>query len=289
MNRRPIDVVNIVPGNFCNLRCSHCVNNSGPDRRDKLSESEIETLSAELNRAQPKLILLTGGEPTLHMPLINKILKHLTYDFEVQITTNGWFAKTTEGIERVLSGFLRLDRVQLSYDVFHGSKLQREDVKRLADACTSRGLRFNMTMCISEAMDLVTADELTKEIGHNVVYQKVARIGRAEATDTEFKQPRFDRAVLNKRCSNLSTLTYVHGKGFTFCCGPLVFDTDAPIAHPTVEEHFQSHLRREFETKTFGQLLQDVGGTEAELTPAMSHPCALCHHIQRRGCRAKSS
>lgn len=284
-----IDTINIVPGNFCNLRCSHCVNESGPDRNDRLSEAEIHHLISEINLAQPKLILFTGGEPTLHLDLVNQIIKGLSFlNFEVKITTNGWFSKSDEKLEEILNSFERLNWVQLSYDVYHGSRLSVSDVKRLSKSCISRGIKFNITMCVSEAMDLIKASELSNEIGQDVVYQKVANIGRARKTGTEFKQPRFDRAVLNQRCANLDTISYIHGKGFTFCCGPLVFETNMPIAHTSIETHMKSQIRRTFENKTFGELLQEAGGSEHELTPAMSHPCSLCHYIQRRSHDAKS-
>ncbi len=79
MSNRSFDIVNIVPGNFCNLRCTHCVNDSGPDRSDLLSQSEIEKIAVELNTFRPSLILFTGGEPTLHIDPINELLKRLTY------------------------------------------------------------------------------------------------------------------------------------------------------------------------------------------------------------------
>ncbi|NJL24663.1 MAG: radical SAM protein [Calothrix sp. SM1_5_4] len=196
MNMRSIDMVNIVPGDFCNFSCRHCVNESGPTRSGRLSSAEIELLVRELNQYRPKMILFTGGEPTLHIQVINQILDRLTYSkYEVKITTNGWFAKTEDKLEFVLSSLARLNWVQLSYDIFHGSKLNLDDVRRLAAACSARDLRFNIGMCISEAMDLVEAHRLTKELGLEVIYQKVAGIGRARKTGTEFKHPRFDRSV----------------------------------------------------------------------------------------------
>ena len=290
MSYRPINIVNVIPGNFCNLRCNHCVNDSGPNRSDKLETSEVESIVHELNKLMPKLVLFTGGEPTLHMNLINEIISRLSYpSFEIQITTNGWFAKSEEKLARILDGFEKLDRVQLSYDSFHGSSLNQDDVRRLARACATRNLRFNVTICVSDSLDIIKANQLSNDLGLEINYQKVAAVGRARSNGVEFKQPRFDYSILEQRCPSIDTLSYVHGKGFTFCCGPLVFESDAPIAHETIESHMKSEIRQKFGGKTFGQLFHEAGGKENELTPAMSHPCVLCHHIQRRGRCAKGS
>ncbi len=286
MRRQTIELVNIVAGNFCNLRCTHCVNDSGPDRSDHLTSGEIDLIASELNLKKPKIILFTGGEPSLLTGFINSILEQLTFQFKVKITTNGWFCKNEETMTKALNKFNKLSHIQLSYDAFHGSKLTVENVKSLSRECFRRNLKFNITMCIGNARDLITANQLVEEIGEKIVFQKVASIGRAKKNGISFDQPRFDNTILKKRCSNLDSLSYVHGKGFTFCCGPLVFESQVKIAHSSIAAHMDSEIRRKFETKTFGELLNDTGATEAELTPEMSHPCSLCHFIH---CRSKNA
>ncbi len=74
----------------CNLRCSHCIRDSGPGIRDRLT---WEAAELALNKLAPfgkrALLLLTGGEPTLH-PDIDRIAEMSGALFgSVMVNTNG--------------------------------------------------------------------------------------------------------------------------------------------------------------------------------------------------------
>ncbi len=43
-------------------------------------------------------------------------------------------------------------------------------------------------MCLSTAADLIEANQIAERVGAEVVYQKVAGVGRARKSGVEFKQ-----------------------------------------------------------------------------------------------------
>ena len=224
----------------------------------------------------------TGGEPTFHISIINRILKAHTKieKCAVQITTNGWYAKSAEKIESTLDQFCKLDHLQLSYDQFHGSLLKSEDVRRLADYCQRHGIAMNVSICISDPMQLVFASMVSKETRVPGIFQKVDASGRAKPNNVAFRYPTFEPETLRKKCPNLGQISYICGRGFSVCCGNLMFNGVKPnMAHPTIASHMESKFFKQMKEKTFGELLDETGIDRESLLPEYSSPCRLCEHV----------
>lgn len=64
----------------CNLHCTHCLNNSGKEVSNNLTNQEIRKLIDNLSRAGIQEIRFTGGEPLLHPNI---------FEFIQQATENG--------------------------------------------------------------------------------------------------------------------------------------------------------------------------------------------------------
>lgn len=79
-----------VTGFFCNLRCIHCFNASGPGNREMqpLSREEVRRLIGEAEAAGVRDVVFTGGEPFLH-PDMAEITGDALIKFPVTILTNG--------------------------------------------------------------------------------------------------------------------------------------------------------------------------------------------------------
>ena len=74
-----------VTGTWCNLKCTHCLNASGPTD-PWLKSLDTETVQHHITEAESlgvKEIYFTGGEPFLHKDL----LKLLAYSLQVAPTT----------------------------------------------------------------------------------------------------------------------------------------------------------------------------------------------------------
>lgn len=87
----------------CNMGCSHCMDDCKPTG-EHLSMETFEKVVRFLKWVKPKVILVTGGEPT-ESPHLFDMVKRLSNIMDkkgVCITSNGMFLENTEMTERVL-------------------------------------------------------------------------------------------------------------------------------------------------------------------------------------------
>ncbi len=276
-----IDAFNLVPGFRCTRTCDHCSNDSSPLRSEALSENEVLTIIDQLNKYQPAQIVLTGGEVTIYLDIVERVLKNLKFQFKVTLTTNGSFAGDLNRIERVLSRITNLELVQLSFDKFHGSSIDSKTPQLLKSYCNAKGIRFLLSVCVSEAKDLEFAADAKDKYGCDVIFQKIEASGRAKQTGVQFKYRIFENKVLDQKCPNSGTVSFTPGKGFSNCCSNLIFNHKlAGVASDTIDELVESRFFKESTELTFGARLKELGLSEAALEPMHSAPCTLCEFIE---------
>lgn len=75
----------------CNLACIHCSNDCGSGYRERLSPNDIEALLDWFQDRNTllKMVLISGGEPTLHPDFATIIRIVREYGCDVKIITNG--------------------------------------------------------------------------------------------------------------------------------------------------------------------------------------------------------
>ena len=187
--RVKIKDIAIEVGGRCNFKCEHC--GMGAGENTKLSEKEIFLTQKEILKHKFERLLFVGGETTLYIQEINKVLAGLTTlaNMKVTITTNGYFAKTISAARTMLSTFVRLDSVQLSYDKFHCKFLPFKCVRNLRNACKSLGIDFSVLTAIQDPMDLVLLKTLWKLEGVRVGISKVLPIGNAKKNNIGMQYP----------------------------------------------------------------------------------------------------
>ncbi|WP_333657218.1 radical SAM protein [Tissierella praeacuta] len=98
----------------CNLRCSHCFNNSEVGNDDDMTDEELIRIAKECVELSPVGVCLCGGEPILRGDVIYEIIEILKGNVgSVNIVSNGY--ATNESILRRLkdSG---IDLIQFSLD-----------------------------------------------------------------------------------------------------------------------------------------------------------------------------
>lgn len=81
--------------NKCNFRCKHCFNSSGDESvycfEDELSDNEVLEFSRELCKLGLSQICICGGEPTLRIELVYKVIEMLKKnDIDVNMVSNGY-------------------------------------------------------------------------------------------------------------------------------------------------------------------------------------------------------
>lgn len=100
----------------CNLKCSHCIRDSSPYRDETAETGMIKNALTEIAHRYPEsLVLLTGGEPTLHRHFSELLLFGLQLGLTITINTNGVTSFFNEATLKGLAPHARLS-VQVSLD-----------------------------------------------------------------------------------------------------------------------------------------------------------------------------
>jgi 7-carboxy-7-deazaguanine synthase len=86
----------------CNLNCPWC--DTDISTYEILSVDELyEILMTQMGFNNIKLLVITGGEPTLQMEEVKRLVKELTEDIKIQLETNGSIFEYLPEIEYVIS------------------------------------------------------------------------------------------------------------------------------------------------------------------------------------------
>lgn len=268
----------VLPGFACNFFCGHCI---ARDRaKGRLTPEELEVLSGAIRKYGVKKLGFAGGEPTLHRAAIKKLLALSGFAGAVSLTTNGHFAATVPAAKKELSQYPGLRSVQLSYDKFHAKFLPLSKVRNLHAACAELGLKFSIVLTVQSPLDLVLVSELRELGDFRIGVQRVIPGGEAKKNGFGYKHPAFDRRILSKGCPNRNTMSFLHGYGFSVCCGAPDLPAGAmAYAHRTLEEHARSRFYRLIKTKTFGGIARELRVPLKDLSPECSEPCVLCEKI----------
>lgn len=269
-------------GDRCNFKCAHC--GDGISRNSCLSSRELRFLSEVLRQENFKDILFVGGETTLYVPEINQILSGVRgFSGRIAITTNGYFAASVAAAKKVLSSFLNLDSVQLSFDKFHCKFLPFPHVKNLRKACLDLGLNFSVLTAIQDPLDLLLLEKLWVLGGVKVGVSKILPLGNAKTNKLGMKYPSFDRGVLARKCPSRSNLVYLCSKGFTSCCSILTRNSRfGAFFSDTVGGFYAKPFHRLISGHTFGSLAKLFGADLGGKLPEWSNPCVICSYIFSR-------
>lgn len=83
-----IEVLQVNVGLRCNLSCSHCHVQAGPQRRELMDEPTLRLVSGAARALRPRLVDITGGSPELN-PNLRPFVQALRVDGQaVQVRTN---------------------------------------------------------------------------------------------------------------------------------------------------------------------------------------------------------
>ena len=98
--------------NKCTMNCIHCFENSTPDNKDMMSVRTLEKILMFIksNDMKPKVILISGGEPTEH-PDLTWFIQKLSMQFDMIILlTNGLWLNESSSYQMIksLSRFKKL-------------------------------------------------------------------------------------------------------------------------------------------------------------------------------------
>ncbi len=239
----------IMMGLNCNFACRHCLNSSGPgNRKADFSEVDAESILASI-RENPSIasIGFSGGEPLLYLDQIENLLNSISSirsldSLSISITTNG--SLIPKYFERIKN--LKIDKALLSYDAFHADYLsvrEFEDVV-VQSKMLFKSVEINLVMEGDIDLDLVKKVALDHDI--RVQTSMAVESGRYKLDHGSNQKLRF----ANLQCPNLQDtklikISYFPRKGYSMCCGPLIFDdhkAEDIVAFKSVGEVLNSEM-----------------------------------------------
>lgn len=273
----------LIPGRLCNLRCPHCYNSSSPEHSlERFSDLEIERTVQTLNKHRIQKITLTGGEPTLYLDQLLSILNQLDYDFQVTLTTNGWFVNNEEKLNQILSSIPNLELVQLSVDEYHSSFSRNVPIAKIKNYCNVNNIEFCVIVAIQSAKELLLSQKLSNEFDVQVYFQPIDSCGEARKTKSYFKHQVLDESVLDKKCPNSDALNIMGGKGYSHCCNHLVYNevVNKQYYESTISDLVESNYYKEHIQMTMRERLVKSGISIDQLKPEHSSVCQLCEYIE---------
>lgn len=269
----------VVVGTACNFRCAHCA--SVDDSNYGLTSPEISSIINTINTHHFKSLFFVGGETTFYLPSINRILTAVEKleSKTVRIVTNGSFASNPTAAKKCLSSFLRLTHVSLSYDKYHSKFLPLSSVKTLYEVCKSLNIKFDVTTAISSPTDLAILNTLVLIGKFPVSIQHVMPVGRAK-NKVAMRYPSLDKKVLSYCCPIRNQIFYLCGRGYSTCCGSLIFSGDnKDFVKSTFDKYMSSSFYNVISRYSFGELMQKYNIPLKNLRPEHSVGCTLCTHI----------
>lgn len=140
---------------LCNMKCKHCYASAGKRVNVKeVTEEEIETVIkklAEIVKHSPKLLILSGGEPTLYLDkLIFAIKIAYKYGFNVRVNSNGMII--TDELVNVLKSCNVLTQISIdgasaeSHAMLRGTEESYFLAKKTVDRLVKNNCRVRISM-----------------------------------------------------------------------------------------------------------------------------------------------
>lgn len=274
--------IGILLGNKCNFKCKHCL---GTIDKTDIKETEVYLLTKFINKYKFRELLFVGGEPTLYIKQINKIISRVNNfgEKEIKITTNGSFAKDVKSAEKVLTSFKKIDALQLSYDKFHRDFLPFENVKNLYQTCKKLNIEFSVILTISNPFDLMLVKELRKIGKFLIGVQKVLPIGNAVNNNVYWKDSSFDSRLLYKKCPNFKKIKFFPSKGFSVCCSYLMYNSNLrvikKVSNRNLDIYFESFFYKIITNYNFKEILNKLNLSIDFKDKKIVSECDVCKEI----------
>ena len=148
----------------CNLTCSHCIRDSSPYRDETAETGMIKNALTQIAHSHPdSLVLLSGGEPTLHRHFRELLNFGLQLGLSITINTNGvtsffneWTLKELARHAR-LSVQVSLDGDEAMHDAIRGPDSYRKAVRTLRKL-VEHGIRCSVSTTVVDVDFMARAD-----------------------------------------------------------------------------------------------------------------------------------
>lgn len=189
------DIAYIEITHECNLRCTHCLNNSGIKVLNQLTDEEIFNLIIEFSKAGMQEIRFTGGEPLIHKKVYDFIALAHKLGLYTSIGTNGTLITKDVSKKLKLAGLdkaiVSIDGTEKTHDAIRGEgnyQKAMDGIKNLE--ANEIKVRINAVIMKSNMDDVI---ELAKKLNKNHIHLMIRRFiesgrGRLLTNNTLSKQ-----------------------------------------------------------------------------------------------------
>lgn len=286
----------------CPMTCAHCAASALPASRWRAETLPPATIAAyceefpALHAAGVRRLSLTGGEPVLVLPLVERLANAAAAaGLEVTLVTGLFWARTESGRRRVLDRLEAITHWNISWDLFHRAEVSLEQCVAAATLLCSRGkavsIRYTTANPVSdEDFEAILALAAQVPDGCRIAFQEARPVGRAQ----EAAMPAAPQAE-PPRWPCLSTGPIVLPDGSARPCCSSLYDAP-PDAHPFAARSARGGLVALYEAWRgdplmtliravgFTPLLRDLRERFPHHPLARehpSHPCDLCVALWR--------
>jgi MoaA/NifB/PqqE/SkfB family radical SAM enzyme len=225
----PIDSVEFAYTQKCNIECSHCVNDCGPNKTKKLDFEKILLLLKFLPEFKIDKIGLTGGEPLLYSKEVFEVISTASkHKLKPKLISNGFWGSSRKEAERMVSKLVScgLKSLNISTDKFHLKFVPMQNIVNIFDAARKqKNLNFCLRICFSKSYSVLDFVAENKEYFSKpgkrkpvvVNSQPIAPFGRAFHNIPKEEYITKNR-ILKTKCPFLRLPAINYDGRFFVCC-----------------------------------------------------------------------
>ncbi len=164
--------LNIVTTDGCTARCSHCLMNCTPNKKNKVKFDQIQKCVDQAKKNyELKLVVFTGGESTLLGEDLFRAIRYCTLNFlKTRLVTNAHWATSLERAQRYIEKYrsVGLSEINFSVDDYHEPFVPLENIRNAWLA--SKGAGFDSVVLANShgKNDKITPSFIQQFLGENI-------------------------------------------------------------------------------------------------------------------------
>ena len=135
--------INLTYTRTCPLRCRHCITESSPIVKDRMSLDQASDYLPAIAQFAPELCI-TGGEPFLcHREIVELAKRARKLGLKVSIVTGAGWVRREESARRILGAVADagVELIGISWDVYHAEQAPIGGAVLVARLATELGMQ----------------------------------------------------------------------------------------------------------------------------------------------------
>jgi pyruvate-formate lyase-activating enzyme len=210
----------------CNLACAHCIVESSPHRRERLTLDEVRAALSEGAKHGKKHVTFSGGEVFLYpRDMCAAVASACELGYVADVESNAFWARSEAMARDRLAPFVEagISGLSLSADAYHSRYFPVQRVINAARAGRSYGLLTEINFCPSP--DLATDREIEEALaaaGEPYLRNELLDRGRGSDLSVPARLRRPDELPA---CDSLTTT--IHATGDVYACCEVDISVDA--------------------------------------------------------------